>query len=238
MTLPDLSYIVGTLDEQTIEPKLYPDASCWNDSSQGGFLAPREKLIDVVIQDYKTLTQLGVDYDIMANVASRFLSAQPHTKNFLQKLLPFLAPRNEERPYNHKLFEVSHISSMGSQSCPWGCDSDPHGYTTIGSGHVYIRKKVEGRTVEPLLEQYAALLLERGTAVLSEKGTSKKTKMDTWKRENGITFGGMDRILYLSAFSVITDLTPHLISTHYFFQGDASFRTDPQKLLEVYESRM
>ena len=48
-----------------------------------------------------------------------------------------------------------------------------------------------------------------------------------------VDFGGLDRVLYLSAFTVITDLTPHLIATHYFFQGDASYRTDPRKLLRV-----
>ena len=53
-----------------------------------------------------------------------------------------------------------------------------------------------------------------------------------------VEFGGMDRVLYLSAFTVITDLTPHLIASHHFFQGDSSYRTDPRKLLQVAEDEI
>ena len=53
-------------------------------------------------------------------------------------------------------------------------------------------------------------------------------------REIGIEFGEMDRVMYLSSFLVVSDLTPHLIATHNFFQGEASYRTDPRKLLEVF----
>ncbi len=36
----------------------------------------------------------------------------------------------------------------------------------------------------------------------------------------------------LSPFLVVTDLTPHLIASHYFFQGNTLYRTDPEKLVQ------
>lgn len=105
-------------------------------------------------------------------------------------------------------FEWMPIGSGGVQTCPWGCRGiDGYGYYTSSSGHVYAMEKGKGDSD----------LMER-----------------LFKGERDIVkFGGMDRILYLSAFTVITGLTPHLIASHYFFEGDSSFRTDPRKLLQV-----
>ena len=224
MPLPELSQIVSSLDTERVEPRLYPAADCWDDSSQGGFLAPGERLVDIVVQDYETLQRLGVDYKEMAAIASDILST-PQSKGFLASLFSGDIFRKKVSPYDSRVFESSHIGSMGLQSCPWGCRMGVNGYSTAGSGQIYFNQKVNGVVRQPLMEEYAAAFLGRD-----------KKKFSEWKQEIGITFGDTERILYLSCFTVVTDLTPHLISKHFFFQGDASFRTDPAKLLEVYTS--
>ncbi len=238
MVLPDLSSIIANLCVDEIEPILYPKALGWNDSSAGGFLAPGEKLVDVVSRDYHVLESLGVDYEQMARFAHEILKAEdaksmkPVVKQgFLSRLFRRSASELTKpvSMFDTSRFASTLISSMGRQSCPWGCASDSFGYSTYGSGQVLIREKLNGVDVaDPLLREYGEAQfrsLEGGPPI------------ESWLKEKGIAFGGISRVFYLSSYLVVTDLTPHLIATHHFFEGDASYRTDPVKLLNIVRSK-
>ena len=71
----------------------------------------------------------------------------------------------------------------------------------------------------------------------AKEGSMSEEIKERWLREFerhfGVEYGGKDRLLCLHSFAIITDLTPHLIASHYFFQGEASYRTDPERLLKV-----
>jgi hypothetical protein len=114
------------------------------------------------------------------------------------------------------------IVSLGIQSCPFGCKGkDKYGYNSFGSGQVYVERIGER---SELLEKYVEIQME------TEDMESEKERL----KEIGIEYGGMIKVMYLSSFTVVSDLTPHLIASHNFFQGDASYRTDPKKLLEAF----
>ena len=185
----------------------------WSDHSGGGFLAPDESLIEVVRADYDTLRSLGKSYEEMAQLAANVLEQVSRESymggNRLTEGIRKLVARHWKpvAKIDRNKFTLMPISSMGLQSCPWGCNGDEYGYRTSGSGHIYVM----------------------------EKGKESSDLMERWisGERDIVEFGGMDRVLYLSAFTVITDLTPHLIASHYFFEGDSSYRTDPRKLLQV-----
>lgn len=186
----------------------------WSDTSGGGFLAPNESLIEVVRADYDTLRSLGKTYEQMTQLAANVLEQVGREGyrggNRLTEGIKKLLARHWKLlvDIDRKKFTPAQICSMGSQSCPWGCSGkDELGYSTSGSGHIYV----------------------------IENGKESSDLMERWIKgeRNIVEFGGMNRVLYLSAFTVITDLTPHLIASHYFFEGDSSYRTDPKKLLQV-----
>lgn len=202
-----------------LESRLKPNGNgvSWSDASTGGFLAPNESLIDVVERDYHTLSELGIDYEQMAKMTADVLSqsakeAYCKGTGLMRETRRLLARYwNPSVKIDRRRFTLFHIGSFGSQSCPWGCRrADEFGYRTSGSNHVYVSEK-------------------------------RKEMSDIMKKLiNGerdiVEFGGMDRVLYLSYFLVITDLTPHLIASHHFFEGEAAYRTDPKRLLKVVRS--
>ncbi len=207
----------------------------WPDHSEGGFLAPNERLMEVVRADYDTLHSLGKSYEEMAQIAANILEvarSECYTEgNRLAKSLKRPVVKMDRDKYI-----LMPIISMGFQSCPWECKRDKHKYRTFGPGHIYIMEK--GKETSDLMEKYSQIQKEArdrkfpGLSFNEAQEARKKVLRDL-EAAIGIKFGGMDRVLYLSAFTVITDLTPHLIASHYFFEGDSSYRTDPRKLLQV-----
>ncbi len=210
--------ITGGFSVEELEARLKPQKPKfregeWSDHSGGGFLAPHEILIKVIRADYDTLCSLGKSYEEMAQLAANYLErvsregcrGGSRLTEGIRKLVA--RPWNPVAKIDRKRFTPMRIESLGFQSCPWECNGDGYGYRTSGSGHIYVMEK--GKESSDLMERF--LDGERDI----------------------VEFGGMDRVLYLSAFTVITDLTPHLIASHYFFEGDSSYRTDPRKLLRV-----
>jgi hypothetical protein len=215
----------------------------WSDHSGGGFLAPDEKLIEVVRSDYDTLRVLGKNYEDMAQVAANVLEQVSREGyrggNRLTAGVKKLLAKHWKPVANidRKKFTPMQIMSMGSQSCPWGCSGkDESGYQTSGGNHVYVMEK--GHESSGWMEKYLQIQMEAGDKEFPDLGfneaqEARREVLRDLEKEIGIEFGGMDRVLYLSAFTVITDLTPHLIASHFFFEGDASYRTDPSKLIKV-----
>ena len=234
---------IEALEARLRPRKSEPRDDQWSDFSRGGFLAPDERLLEVVQADYDTLSFLGKSYEEMAQVAANVLEqadreSYPGGNRLMQNLRTFAA--RYWRPVvniHQEKFVIMPIGSFSSQSCPWECQgSDENGYPTSGSGHIYLTEK--GNDSSDLLERYTQMYMDvqrKKFPGLSPDDTQKAREEFLREREKemGIEFGGMDRMLYLSSFSVVTALTPHLIASHYFFQGDASYRTDPQKLLQI-----
>lgn len=207
---------------EELEARLKPQKpeikdNAWTDISIGGFLAPNENLMEIIQSDYDTLCSLGKNYEEMAQLASNILDQSRRESyfvrgNWLTKILLSYTARHWKplANINRKKFTITEMGSGGIQSCPWECNGkDEFGYNTYGSGQIYI----------------------------IEKGKENLNLMKRWVKgeRDVVEFGGMSRVLYLSAFTVITDLTPHLIASHYFFEGNSSYRTDPRKLLQVIE---
>jgi len=182
--------------EEILRPQKPFSNDKWRDTSTGGFLAPNEKLLDVVRTDYDTLCSLGKTYGQMAKLADDierqlWSDFQANQKSFTQKIKDYVFSTKKPVIVNvdKERFNFLQMASFGSQSCPWGCTGiDEFGYHTSGCGHT----------------------------VVIEKGKEKSNFMNS-----------------LSSFTVITGLTPHLIASHYFFEGNASYRTDPRKLLQL-----
>ncbi len=241
--LPDITNIerrilAGTTLE-ALESRLKPanEGSTWSDASGGGFLAPNERLLEVVRADYETLVKMGKSYEEMAQVADRVLrqgreeKAWGNARNIrggVRNLLRWYKERKIR--VDEKKFDVIYACSAGRQGCPWNCTEDRFGYRTQGSGHALVMSK--GKEHYNLMEAYLAEI-ERSDREDTSVEERKQKKM-AFERRMGIEFGGIERMFYLSSFTVVTDLTPHLIASHYFFQGDASYRTDPEKVVALF----
>ncbi len=240
--------LTGEFSSSELEARLKPqqlhDENSWKDTSSGGFLAPNESLHDVVEADYNTLCSLGITYEEMARLTANILQQvkreSPTSKNTLtRKAERFWAQQwKPVVPINRNDFTWSLIGSNGAQSCPWGCITDRNGYDCKGTGHIYIQRKGEEKTelMERWMKGYTKVMIRSKELEPSEE--SRKEIFRGFERSLGIEFGGVQRCLYKSSFTVVTDLTPHLIASHYFFEGDASYRTDPRKLVEVMGLRV
>jgi len=228
-SLPDFSSIEAALTRDIplhqLEARLRPTDgnNGWDDASRGGFLAPEESLLTVVRRDYDTLTTLGMNYVQMAKLAADGIT-QTRKEGMRGPIGNFIA--RHWRPlvrFDRKQFTAVQVGSLGRQSCPWECNRrDAFGYNPWGGSYVYVKES--GKNDE-ILERY-----------LEAMDGGEESFSSASARRTGIGFGGMDRAIYLSAFLVITDLTPHLIASHYFFQGEAAYRTDPRKLIEFVHS--
>ncbi len=216
--------ITNGISVEELEARLRPQEyemkeGKWSDTSRGGFLAPNESLLGVVRADYDTLRSLGKTYEQMAQLAANFLE---------QVGKGYKGGTN---------FTLMRMDTMGLQSCPWGCNGrDEYEYRTSGSGHVYVVEK--GNETSDLMKKHfqiqrEASQMEFPELDFNEAQEARRKVLQERERSIGIDFGGMFRVSYLSAVTVITDLTPHLIASHYFFEGDSSYRTDPKKLLQV-----
>ncbi len=200
----------------------------WSDTSSGGFLAPDESLLDVVRADYDSLLDLGTDYDQMAEMAANIFHQNAREQirgNKLKRaVLGYIArKKNPLVRFDRERFRLMPVGSFGSQSCPWGCDRDEYGYNVNGCAQIYVMEKDKPLD---LIDSYNRGLM---------RGLDDAYRGE-FMRSLGIEFGGIDRVLYLSSFTVVTDLTPHLIASHHFFEGEASYRTDPVKLWEFVNS--
>lgn len=247
--------ITAEIPLEELEARLRPqepthEESTWNDHSGGGFLAPQERLLEVVRADYDTLSVLGKSYEEMAQLAAICLKQvgeinreNLREKSWREKISrwlerkPTVVVKNDGPKIDTTRFHPMLVGSFGIQSCPWGCQGlDSFGYSTLGGGHVYVREK-EKQSFE-LMDKYEKIWDETWNMKFPELSpkdarAARERVQQERERSIGLEFGGMNRMLYLSYFTVITGLTPHLIASHYFFQGEASYRTDPKKLLQV-----
>lgn len=206
---------------EELEARLRPQRAgsredVWSDHSQGGFLAPHERLLDVVRADYDTLCALGKSYEEMAQGAAHVLEQQRRGTLYIDR------------------FTLLKSVGAGSQSCPWECTGkDAFGYDTNGSGHINVFEMGADISLANRWGEVHDAMLKRYDQSDDHSREERRNQMREFERSIGVDFGGLDRAKYLCGFTVITDLTPHLIASHYFFQGDASYRTDPRRLLEV-----
>ncbi len=210
-------------------------------SSEGGFLAPDERLMDVVRADYDTLCSLGKSYREMAQLAAE-INNQYERETYarggvvMRKIRRLIAQHwKPVTKLDRKRFTFSGVLSAGFQECPWDCQGiNEFGYPTASSGHVYVMEKGRERSKE--VSDLFRKICDGHDRIYEDNtldGWDEKVRAMSLFEESIGTFGGLNRVSYLDAFTVITDLTPHLIASHHFFQGDACYRTDPKKLLQV-----
>ena len=238
--LPDFFEIVRRITEDhsilDLEARLKPrdKKSTWLDASSGGFLAPSQHLLDIEQKDYETLRRLKRSYHGMAKLSSDILE-QVRRENPLGGSMIRAFFGKHWRPLvklDEENYRFMPVGSFGRQSCPWNCIGlDKFGYKTEGAGHAYVMEK--GEEQSDLRRRYVLGRKEIQDKSAGIGDEEKKRWLRRFDRVLGVEFGGHDRFLYLTSFTVITDLTPHLIASHYFFQGDASYRTDPEKMLKV-----
>ncbi len=197
-----------SLDE--LERRLRPQnpvagGETWSDYSSEGFLAPNQRLLDVLESDYLALQTLERTYPEMAELAAIVLKEKtrfgPAQLNLLQRFLRFFEDVSERKRIDDKEYSILNIGSGGFQTCPWGCEGkDNYEYKTTGCGTTYV-------------------MLEQGELPDDED----------------FRIEDLTRTLAESSFLVVTDLTPHLIASHYFFEGETPYRTDPERLVRVFD---
>ena len=203
-------FSVEELEEKLMRKKTQ---SIWIDASAVGFIEIDEKLMDVVKKDYDVLATLEIQYDEMAKNAKNVLE-QTRNNNILGE---FLAVR---------------FCSMGVQSCPWECTGqDEYGYSSVGSGHVYIRTKENHLLYNEYLKEHFSI--QRNEQFSDDE---KKERIQNLRKNKGLLDGAetplFEKAAYAFSFLVVTDLTPHLIASHHFFQS-GGYRTAPERLFTV-----
>lgn len=178
----------------------------WEGQSDGGFLAPNESLMEIVRADYNLLCSLGKSYEEMAQLAANVLE-QASKKNYSKGNRFAERVRKIVAKYWRPVTAFDQKKFTLMQIDSMGFQSCPW---------------------ECKKDEYGYRTSGSGHVYVMEASGSKFPELNFNEAH-----GGLSRALYLSAFTVITDLTPHLIASHYFFEGDYSYRTDPRKLLEV-----
>ena len=217
--------------------------------SDGGFLAPGERLLEVIRKDHETLQRLGTDYEKMARLAY-IISDQEKSE--------FLTARKESYPrktsecvrYDKDRFTVEVALYAGFQICPWGCIGiDQYGFSTVSNYTLYMTDRTDKKAREFFERFYGGHdqiwkdckkefmvgdLREPEQYLAADQKRMEELNQRTCALDHslGIVYGGEDRVRFLTSFVVLTDLTPHLIASHFFFEGAASYRTDPEKLTE------
>lgn len=169
-------------------------------------MAQSESLIEVVRTDYETLQRLGLDYEEMARMAD--LVVNP--------------PKKETAPRGRLVRLIDRLRGKEQDDLSRG--DSTFTFLPIGScGAQGCPWGCEGK------DHFGYSTWGGNHTYVVRKGEFPRVNP-----RGG--FADINRQLYAGSFTVVTSLTPHLIASHYFFEGGDSYRTDPTKLLEVFNS--
>ncbi len=157
----------------------------YEDSSCEGFLGLNESLLSLVHEDWKTLERYNTSHSEIADKLERLILRG----DIKEKLYQFFRLGILKNDYG---FKEPSFQTMGTQSCPWGCNV--HGQNT---GMIFDRTMSQEQRIK---------------AEFGEKNNSSGN------------------------YALLTELLPHLIREHYFFEGkDSPYRADPLFLIKAFK---
>lgn len=176
----------------------------YSDYSQEGFLGADENLPDVVQEDWEVVERYGATHGEIAEALNRAIFA-------------------EEMP--NPEYKIEHLSeSLGFQGCPWECKDKYN----KGNGIILIYniQKTSEEDLEAI--RFASIIGYGGVNKIQENLEGEDDELlacfleSIPESRNDLT----DRI------AVVTEIHPHLIGRHYFFEGKHSlYRADPRLLI-------
>lgn len=236
---PNLRYLItggtplGDL-ERRLRPAFFPESPAsdevgrmevkahagFSDYSRAGFLGHDENLLEVVHRDWEVLNRYRVSHK---QLATRLSEAIPvWSRNALvRKVNSWIARRSLAKDYE---FAKAYAVTFGSQGCPWGCQA---GGKTAG----FIRKRGLPETEKTAIEFIVAGEYTSGRDCfrrLDEEFGDDPADPVLLHTKKFLLDG------HHAVFAPVTDLLPHLIRNHYFFEGRASpYRADPELLIKA-----
>ena len=174
----------------------------FGDYSHEGFLGTDEILLDVVHGDWQVVERYGTTHQEIAEALAK-------------------AIKNQRMP-NPK-YSIDHqAATLGLQNCPWECD----GRYERGNGMILIYHK-EKTSQQDLMAVTMSVMMGNRRDKMEEEMAGRNDRMASFlKSIPKDTRGLTDRV------AVVTELHPHLIGEHYFFEGKQSpYRAEPGVLI-------
>lgn len=179
----------------------------FGDYSDQGFLGVYENLLDVVHEDWMVVEGYGTTHKEIAESLTKAINTQK---------MP-----NSKYAIQHR------IASGGLQTCPWECD----GKYQRGNGIILIYNVQKTSREDLLAASLAGMLNDRLSKKMKEELAGENEMLARILRnipENKDAFA--DRV------AVVTELHPHLIGEHYFFEGKQSrYRANPEVLMHALD---
>lgn len=172
-----------------------------------GFLGENDSLVQTVLEDRATLKGFGITYNQVADRVKEFLDEVSEG---------FWKPEIKEvdgeigtgRVYEDLIVTI--LGTNGYQWCPWGCPMR-EGYISssmIVTEHVKSWDKSQ-QVLREVNENYIRLPVEERRKIRTEHTIKIKYNM------------------------ILTEMSPHLIRDHKFFEGKGSpYRMEPKTLIE------
>jgi len=195
-----------------IEKRLHPSSGLSRDA---------EILAHAGFKNYSVSGFLGIDEDLLSlihedwKVVLDYGTTHHDIANALSLAIKSLKLPNSDYKIEHN------YCSGGIQPCPWECE-EPYEY---GNGLILIYHKSLTRD-EIIAAQYAILFDE-------EIHDMHRARLDSAAL---ITFNAIlaDFTKLSNKLAPVTELHPHLIEKHYFFQGKKSvYRSNPEVLIKA-----
>jgi len=175
----------------------------FGDYSREGFLGNNERLLEVVKADWETVERYGTTHQEIAEALAKAIK---------RRKVP-----NRQYTFEHK------VASGGLQGCPWGCKEE----YKRGNGIILIYNTEKTSQTDIMALMYTLMLgEEKGRRMEEEIGDRNPAIVSLLKSVSKNQGDMSDRIAALS------EIHPHLIGEHYFFEGRQSpYRADPQVLI-------
>jgi hypothetical protein len=174
----------------------------FGDYSHEGFLGVDEDLLDVVHDDWKVVERYGTTHQEIAKALAKAIKT---------KKMP-----NPEYAIQHDLM------TAGLQECPWECQGDYQ----RGNGLILIYNAQKTSQQDLMAVTMSAMMGDRRGKMEEEMAGRNEAMVSFFQSIPKDTGGLTDRI------AVVTELHPHLIGEHYFFEGKQSpYRAEPEVLI-------
>jgi hypothetical protein len=189
-----------------------PDS--FRDLSHAGFLGKDESLLELIQKDLKVVFGAGTTPAAIANVLAAAMSS------YNERVFPELAGAPLSGGFEYMPIRIGH---GGVQECPW--------------------EDVIGGITRGLIFRQDFSKFER-MSVMGVMSGFDENSID-WIKRSGMSFGSsteeIDQVIERMSkglgteIVIVTDLLPHLIAQHYFFEGrGTSFRADPATLISAF----
>ncbi|MBI5065620.1 hypothetical protein HZA97_05270 [Candidatus Woesearchaeota archaeon] len=214
--------VEGGVPLAELEQRLRP-----GNSSQVGFIGQNENLIELVHSDLQIVEKYGTTHKEIADKLTELMIKSREKKSFLNALFS----KEQELLSKDYEFSPAKLLTMGAQNCPWGCNcwGQTSGYIIkkglsddklLRTG-IEIVMASEGKIEE--LENLYNTIKEINPGSHGVQAYKKMLEEVRRAQENG-----------LLCYVAITELLPHLIEQHHFFEGKQSpYRADPELLIKA-----